>query len=245
MIEGYENEELVETIYRKTVAFQPEGSWPLVENVGSVLDFGGGSGIHYKLARHQSPDIRWAVVETPAMVRRASELSTSRLMFFTDIERAADWLGCIDLMHSNGAIQYVGDPVGTVRALCAARAAKMVWYRVPISDGSASEETQTSFLSNNGPGELAGGKDKLVKYTRRWISRDAFVAAHEGYSLSEHGSDPRERGVAAVQLRTRGLIALASDQPPGRDQRTVAELKLLERFCLEFARASTVQNSDA
>lgn len=193
-IEGYENEELVETIYRKTVAFQPEGNWPLVENAGAVLDFGGGAGIHYKLARQQSPDIRWAVVETPAMVRRASKLATNRLMFFSDIEKAADWLGNIDLMHSNGAIQYVADALGTVKALCTARPAKMVWYRVPISEGASRAEIQTSFLSHNGPGELTTGAEKLVKYARHWIPEKPFVAAHEGYRLSESGPDPRERG---------------------------------------------------
>ncbi len=194
VIEGYENEELVETIYRKTVAFQAEGDWPLVQNVRTVLDFGGGAGIHYKLARQQSPDIRWAVVETPAMVRRASKLATNRLMFFSEIEKAADWLGSIDLMHSNGAIQYVEDALATVRALCAARPARMVWYRVPVSDGSAKTETQTSFLSHNGPGELTTGSEKLVKYARHWIAENAFVAAHEGYRLSEQGPDPREHG---------------------------------------------------
>lgn len=195
VIEGYDNEELVETIYRKTVAFQPHGDWPLVKNIGTVLDFGGGAGIHYKVARQASPDIRWAVVETPAMVHQANKLATNRLKFFSEIEKAADWLQGIDLMHSNGAIQYVDDAIGTVRALCAARPAKMVWHRVPIiSNGSAREEIQTSFLSHNGPGELETGRDKVVKYTKRWLAEETFVAAHQGYDLSERGSDPRERG---------------------------------------------------
>ncbi|WP_129275729.1 hypothetical protein [Bradyrhizobium betae] len=193
MIEGYENDQLIETIYRKTVAFRPEGDWPLVANLKAVLDFGGGAGIHYKLARQQSPGIRWAVVETPAMVRRASELATDQLKFFDDIQKAANWLGSIDLMHSNGAIQYVDDALETVEALCAARPARMVWYRVPIGD-VARAEVQTSLLSNNGPGQLAADTDKLVKYERHWIPEGAFVAAHNGYQLSESGPDPRERG---------------------------------------------------
>ncbi|MCK1719894.1 hypothetical protein [Bradyrhizobium sp. 141] len=57
-IEGYENPELVETIFRKTVAYKPGGDWPLVAGLGAVLDFGGGAGLHYKLALRQSPDIR-------------------------------------------------------------------------------------------------------------------------------------------------------------------------------------------
>ncbi|MBR1086446.1 hypothetical protein JQ621_03050 [Bradyrhizobium manausense] len=193
VIEGYQNEQLIETIYQKTVAFQPAGDWPLVANLTAVLDFGGGAGIHYKLARQQSPAIRWAVVETPAMVRRASDLATNQLMFFDDIQKAANWLGSIDLMHSNGAIQYVDDAIETVKTLCAVRPAKMVWYRVPIGE-VARAEIQTSLLSNNGPGQLATGTDKRVKFKRHWIPGEAFVAAHQGYLLSESAADPRERG---------------------------------------------------
>jgi hypothetical protein len=104
VLEGYENDELVETIFRKTVAYEPAGDVPLIEGAKTVLDFGGGAGLHYKIACRHSPDIRWAVVETPAMVHRARELSTDRLMFFSDIGMAADWLGNVELMHSNAAI---------------------------------------------------------------------------------------------------------------------------------------------
>lgn len=49
-VEGYENEELVHgTIFRKTVAYEPTGDWPLVTGVKSVLDFGGNAGLHYKI----------------------------------------------------------------------------------------------------------------------------------------------------------------------------------------------------
>ncbi|QOG23484.1 hypothetical protein [Bradyrhizobium sp. SEMIA] len=121
VIEGYEDPELVETIFLKTINHTPQGGWPLVSAIKTVLDFGGGAGLHYKIARQQSPDIRWAVVETPAMVRRAKELATDKLMFFEDIESAAAWLGSVDLMHSNGAIQYVPDALATIRTLCSVR----------------------------------------------------------------------------------------------------------------------------
>jgi putative methyltransferase (TIGR04325 family) len=194
VVEGYENEELIETIFRKTIAYEPTGDWPLVAGVNSVLDFGGGAGLHYTLARKQSPDIRWAVVETPAMARRARELATDRLMFFSDIDQAADWLGDVELMHSNGAIQYVSDAIETVRKLCETRPVTMVWHRVPISTAGGEPEVQTSFLSDNGPGSLPTARDKLVKYTRNLIPDSAFIAAHEGYRIAERSSDPREHG---------------------------------------------------
>lgn len=87
-------------------------------------------------------------------------------MFFSDIHEAADWLGDVELMHSNGAIQYVADAIETVRTLCTTRPATMVWHRVPISDAEIEPEVQTSFLSDNGPGALPTAKDKLVKYEK-------------------------------------------------------------------------------
>ncbi|MEH2569635.1 hypothetical protein [Bradyrhizobium sp. AZCC 2289] len=194
VIEGYENEELVETIFRKTAVYEPTGDLPFVVGVKTVLDFGGGAGLHYKVACRQSPDIRWAVVETPAMAARARELATDRLMFFSDIGKAANWLGNVELMHSNGAIQYVPNAIETVRLLCATQPATMLWHRVPISDVPVEPELQTSFLSDNGPGSLSSAEDKLVKYVRNWIPEAAFIAAHQSYAIAERGPDPREHG---------------------------------------------------
>ena len=194
VIEGYENPELVETILLKTINYKPSGNWPLVQGLNTVLDFGGGAGLHYKVARRQSPDIRWAVVETPAMVRRAKELATNRLMFFERIEEAADWLGNVDLIHSNGAIQYAPNAFEIIRDLCSVRPAQLVWHRVPISDGEARREVQTSFLSDNGPGKLSSAAEKLVRYERSWISEPAFIDAHKGYQIAERSPDPGENG---------------------------------------------------
>ncbi|MHC4041613.1 class I SAM-dependent methyltransferase [Bradyrhizobium sp. 23AC] len=185
---------MVETIFLKTINCKPGGDWPLVAGLNCVLDFGGGAGLHYKVARQKSSNIRWAVVETPAMVRRAKELATDRLMFFERIEDAAAWLGNIDLVHSNGAIQYVPDALGTIRALCSVRPARLVWHRVPISDGDARLEVQTSYLSDNGPGKVYSSAEKLVRYERTWFSERAFIEAHNGYQIAERGPDPGEHG---------------------------------------------------
>lgn len=80
----------------------------------------------------------------------------------------------------------------------------MVWYRVPVSEGSAKEEIQTSLLSHNGPGTMAVGNDKLVRYSRYWISGPEFIGAHQGYRLSEHGPDPRERGTRQFNFARAG-----------------------------------------
>jgi putative methyltransferase (TIGR04325 family) len=96
-LDGYEHSELVDVIFRKTVAFAPRDMWPEMAGAATVLDFGGACGLHYKQA--QSSSVRWAVVETPAMAERARALASDKLRFFTSISDAAAWLGPIDVMH--------------------------------------------------------------------------------------------------------------------------------------------------
>ena len=189
VIEGYEQSELVEMVFQKTKAFVPEGDWPLMAGVASVLDFGGGCGLHYKLARRQSPEIRWAVVETPAMAQRAAELATERLRFFADIDEARNWLGAPEIMHSNGALQYTPEPRLTLQKLCSLKASRMCWDRVLLSNSGWQREVQSSFLTDNGPGRDTRAREKLVKYGRTWIPEVEFLAAHDGYDLTERGND--------------------------------------------------------
>jgi len=180
-LEGYEHPELVEVIFQKTKTYQPSGEWPEIAGATSVLDFGGACGIHYKQA--QLPNVRWAVVDTPAMVARASELATAKLKFFSSIQEAAAWLGPIDVMHSNGALQYTPNPESTLRRLCGLRASRMIWKRVYFGPS----EHQISLLSSNGPG-FYQAKEKSVIYPRIGIPENVFMDAHAGYTL-EHRQD--------------------------------------------------------
>ena len=188
-IDGYDHAELVDIIFQKTKAYTPpEAEWLEIGSASTVLDFGGGSGIHYKQAR--SPTVRWAVVESPAMVTRASELSTDRLRFFGSIPDAAAWLGSpIELIHSNGALQYMPDPERTLHELCALGAKQMLWYRVLLSGETMEREIQSSLLGDNGPGKLSGIREKNVRHSRARIPEQTFLAAHAGYALNERGRD--------------------------------------------------------
>lgn len=190
-IEGYEHPELVSEIFAKTVATDPTGEWPEIRGTGSVLDFGGACGIHYKLARREVPLIRWAVVETPAMVQQAMQLETDRLRFFTNIGAARSWLGTVDLMHSNGAVQYTADPTETVLQLVNVGAARMQWRRLFFSEHPVAEH-QRSMLIENGPrtgGQRLRLTTKAVSYERKSLSRSEFEAAHSGYHIAASGDD--------------------------------------------------------
>lgn len=196
-IEGYEHEDLVETVYRKTVAYKADG--PSLELFGArkVLDFGGGCGAHYKEAKSET--VRWAVVETQAMVSRAVDLQTDSLRFFTDVKAAATWLGSVELMHSSGAVQFTPDPIATVRQLCGLGAHTMMWRRLWL--GGSAPEIQLSRLADNGPGRLNGRSDKTVKYERRPMQEDHFIAAHDAYQLVSREGD-REGAAFRFQIRS-------------------------------------------
>src|SRR5579872_2289519 len=85
-LRGYDDQQLVEFIFHKTARVaQKQEPWPEISEARSVLDFGGGFGLHYLRAKQEYPLIKWAVVETPEIVTRASQLSTDALRFFADI----------------------------------------------------------------------------------------------------------------------------------------------------------------
>ena len=183
---GYENPELIETIFQKTREYSPTEPWLEMAGISSVLDFGGACGRHYKEAVTASPMVRWAVVDTPAMVARAKEMETDHLKFFADIDAAASWLGPIEVMHSNGALQYTERPMDSLKKLCALRASSMWWFRVSTGDGTRA--TQTSMLSDNGPGPSKFTLKK-VSYERTMIVEQEFLKAHVEYNLVDRGSD--------------------------------------------------------
>lgn len=183
-IKGYEHPDLVDVVFRKTLAYKPTaGSWPEIAGAKSVLDFGGGCGAHYLEAGR--PDIPWAVVETPAMAARAQELATDRLRFFADIASAAAWIGNVDVMHSSGALFYTPDPLSTLKELCALGATRMLWRRMHFTG----EEQQVSRLADNGPGMLRGVKNKNVVYQAKRLPESVFIAEHRAYKLSDRGID--------------------------------------------------------
>lgn len=185
-IDGYEHPELVDVVFQKTKAYRADKPWPAVAGASTVLDFGGGCGIHYKQAN--SPTVRWAVVELPATVKRAQELATDRLQFFTDISEAQRWLGDVDAIHSNGALQYADDPARVLKQLCAVKAKSMLWMRLRLSEETTEREMQSSRLRDNGPGKMRV-EDKTVRYEMTRIPERDFLAAHVGYDLAERGDD--------------------------------------------------------
>lgn len=133
-----------------------------------VLDFGGGGGHSYWVARNFFPhlDLDWHVVETRSMCEAAvPRLSLKRLRFHTSIDGALQFAGTFDLIFANSAIQYTDNPLETFSELGAAGAKVFFATRTPLSSiNSNYDYLQFSIASQNGPGTIIDRKPKLVAY---------------------------------------------------------------------------------
>ncbi|MCJ2133390.1 hypothetical protein MKK69_04820 [Methylobacterium sp. J-026] len=202
----YENQLLVDVVFEKSRRVTPEmlSSFPsdasarravvlAQEMLGKpaavrVLDFGGACGLHHRMARATGIAVKWAVVETPAMVRKAASAGLDPdLRYFDTIDAARRWLGGVDCVYSSSALQYVPDAKDTVARLLALRAPVVAWARLNLTDGVTHSFEQVSRLADNGPGPLPPGfEDCEIRYLCTQIAERDFLSWHTGYAMIEH-----------------------------------------------------------
>lgn len=188
---GYENKDTVEVVAQKNAILRAQmennqflDSAPLRAITGvalaldgnelRVIDFGGGGGNLYTIARSVlDPKIklRWSVVETQAMVEAAKSLENDELKFFSDIQIAVNDLGTVDLMLTSGALQCCKDPYVSLQNLVAVQAKYLFITRTSFNDGGETLiNVQKSLLSENGHGPLPSGfVNKVVFYPNVFI----------------------------------------------------------------------------
>lgn len=143
----------------------------------NVLDFGGGGGYHYTIAKTalgSSKLINWCVVETLAMSNQAQQLADGNLCFFTDINSARNSIDELDLVFTSSALQYCPDPLMFLRELVDLNASYLFITRTPfLEDNRTIITTQTSNLSSNGPGPLPlKFTERKIAYPLTYIGRD-------------------------------------------------------------------------
>lgn len=135
--------------------------WEVRRNTINVLDFGGALGKHYFALRPLLPasvKVRWTICETETMCNVGRQhFANDELSFTTSLE-AVDHSA--DLAIASGSLQYVEQPIETLRAL-AVRAPFVIVDRVPLT---------------------VGPRDRLtVQKVPPWLGR----AAHPVWILSE------------------------------------------------------------
>lgn len=148
----------------------------------NILDFGGGAGTQYFLARKLlSNDIRikWNVVETNIMVEEAksSKLESSELKFFDNIDTAVQDLGLINLIYANSSLTYTDKPLNYLDKLLKLDFELCYITRTPLNEKSRKNLVgiQSSTLSANGQGAIPKElniDDEIIKYPFTAISKE-------------------------------------------------------------------------
>lgn len=193
-LESYEDIDLVEVVVEKNIIFREGVVSDRVLDLGTlrtligvclalpdkkklkVLDFGGGGGYHYTIARAAIPrdiDIQWAVVETPALVRSAERINQKELKFFSSIFEAKSDLGNIDLVFTSGALHCCPDPLFYLEELVKLNAQHLFITRTGFTQKlEQGVIIHNSLLSENGPGPLPlGVSEKQLHYPNVFSSK--------------------------------------------------------------------------
>jgi putative methyltransferase (TIGR04325 family) len=203
--QGYDDEAVADLVVRKVKGIDPavrldevvppEFLLPSLMAIACsgdrVLDFGGGAGLHYLVASRAFPRriFRWAIVEHPLMMRRASDLEHENMRFFSSPEQASEWLGSVDLLHSNGVLQYLDEPEAMVRRLLAIQPGWISWSRLLLGPEKI-VETQVATLSAHGGGPLPPGfVDREITHKTTVMNQAAFLAAHSDYRTVWRSAD--------------------------------------------------------
>lgn len=200
---GYNDGEIADVIAYKTALpvdprhFAPEQAINTIVSIGiaaaeipdrplTVLDFGGGCGFHYfRAVPTVRTSLRWAIVETPTMAERAVKVAQGRFDVFTDVAAAANALDRIDVVHASSAIQYVPDPLATLRTLTALRPRYFTLARFPVWAAAQIVGIQTSPLAANGIGPMPPTiADRPIKYPVTFTNFDDVMQTFAAYEIA-------------------------------------------------------------
>ena len=200
---GYDNAVIAEVIAYKTALgtdprhIAPEQAINSILSVGTVaaeiterpltvLDFGGGCGFHYfRVTAAVRSHLRWAIVETPTMAERAVKIAEGRFEVFTDIPAAAAALGRVHLVHASSAIQYVPDPLTSLKTLAMLQAPYFMLARFPVWSRNQLVGVQTSLLAANGIGPMPPSiPDRQVRYPITFANFDQVMQIMGSYEIA-------------------------------------------------------------
>jgi putative methyltransferase (TIGR04325 family) len=161
-----------------------------------ILDFGGGFGPHYFLAKQYHPRrYRWAIVETGLIATLGQEFANEELRFFSSIDEAMGWLGQADVVHASGSLQCVPQPRAVLASLVGLRAPTLAITRTAISLGRECVTIQTFPLSGSDPvfGLPQGVTDRILRFPRIFMAQQDFVSTVDPhYRIVGHNRDDRE-----------------------------------------------------
>lgn len=205
---GYEYQKLVDVIIGKNKILQDSippinefdfGAMRTIMAVGlalgeakkiKVLDFGGGGGYHWLIAKSAfSQDINfdWRIIETELMAKAGSQfLAQEGLQFFSNIKSSLKVGEKLDLVFTSSTIQYCQAPLKALEELVDLGARYLFITRTPFSLSQLLlVSSQRSMLSENGPGPMPKEfQDEAIDYPISYVPKnDAIRIIQRKYDI--------------------------------------------------------------
>jgi putative methyltransferase (TIGR04325 family) len=122
----------------------------------NVLDFGGGGGHSFEIARttFKNTSMKWVVVEREKIARMLSNQINHEALFFTSkIDEVKKLIGSVDLIFCNSALQYTDAPLYSLEELLKQNASTIFLTRSPFTESKKTiTYLQPSLSASNGPG---------------------------------------------------------------------------------------------
>ena len=121
----------------------------------NILDFGGGGGIQYQVAKLAFPNqkFHWVIVENKNFVKSDNSQTFPELEYRATISEAILSNSQFDLVVTSGSLQYTENPISYLQELCATRAPYLYITRQILSnDDEFVSFNQVTKLGDNGPG---------------------------------------------------------------------------------------------
>jgi putative methyltransferase (TIGR04325 family) len=187
--EGYNNLALNKSIIKKTIVFSRLKSpneydinfqrtldfleFIKKKKLKNIIDFGGGAGYHYFIAKMKLPDFnfKWLVIENRTMVKLCNKkLNYKNLFFFNSLNTIKK----TDVFFSSSAINYTKDPIKTIKSIIKLNAKYLYFTRTPLAENQSLGFKQISLLSDNGPCKINNEKEILIECENKIVSRQSF-----------------------------------------------------------------------
>ncbi len=202
---GYDDNELIESIFKKTVKFidSLKTATPVTldahhlfllsvisllnKNNLKILDFGGAFGTHYYIAKKFLSHIQfdWTVVELPEVIKLGKPLQNEELAFYDLQGDFSQRLGEFDLVLTSATLQHMPSPLKTLSFLTQQQAPLIALMRLGVTPEAQDLWTlHKAHFRDCGPGEaLATCPNKIAAFTFCMMAKQHVDEALKTYEL--------------------------------------------------------------
>jgi len=140
-----------------------------------ILEFGGGSGNSFYIARKFFHDLKfdWHVIETVFMAESAkNRIHQEGLYFYSNQNEIVE--KDFDLLYINSSLQYTQDPLAELTKLLAIKPEKIFITRQLLTNNQTSKFQQRSKMNANGPLSSEKSDNTEITYPVIAEKKDAF-----------------------------------------------------------------------